>query len=131
MLEHFDRAVAATRILEADSAAQPNAQQRFMCYGLYKQAMVGPCTEQAPSELDSLASWKYQAWAHQGRKSRAAAQFEYACIMFSVFVESTANSETPDLGSPEQQAFVRAFTADAERLRALRVSEDGQIQVLP
>ncbi|UJR31434.1 hypothetical protein I4U23_018927 [Adineta vaga] len=60
--ERFDRAVKTIQNLPADGIIQPSNLTKLIFYGLYKQAMLGPCKESRPSILNYIGRAKWEAW---------------------------------------------------------------------
>jgi diazepam-binding inhibitor (GABA receptor modulating acyl-CoA-binding protein) len=74
----FALAAKVTDAIPRTSAADfPSNEQRYVFYGLYKQALMGPQREPKPAGNDQIAKWKWNAWNDQGNKSRHVAMQEY------------------------------------------------------
>ncbi len=71
-------AAKVTDVIPRTSAADfPSTEQRYVFYGLYKQALMGPQKEPQPAGDDIIAKWKWNAWNDQRSKSRQLAMQEY------------------------------------------------------
>ncbi|CAF1014339.1 unnamed protein product [Adineta ricciae] len=60
--ERFNRAVTTIQNLPADGIIQPSNLTKLIFYGLYKQALLGPCKEARPSVFNYVSRAKWEAW---------------------------------------------------------------------
>jgi peroxisomal 3,2-trans-enoyl-CoA isomerase len=67
----FLRAAHSSRTLEL------NQQQRLELYALYKQALIGQCTEQSPPYFDIISLTKWRAWRALGEMGKEDASRKY------------------------------------------------------
>ncbi|CAF3696771.1 unnamed protein product [Rotaria sordida] len=60
--ERFNAAVKTIQNLPANGIIQPSNSMKLLFYGLYKQAMLGPCNDSQPSLFSYVARAKWEAW---------------------------------------------------------------------
>lgn len=60
--DRFNLAVRTIQNLPPDGFLKPSNLTKLIFYGLYKQAMVGPCQEAKPSMFNYVARAKWEAW---------------------------------------------------------------------
>lgn len=73
---HFDRAVAASKTLPAQSPAG-----MLELYGLFKQAEVGDVDGARPGMLDVRGRAKFDAWARHRGLGKADAMIAYIAVV--------------------------------------------------
>ena len=68
LARRFRQAVDITQQLPLDGPLQPSVDQQYKCYGLYKQATRGPCTQPFPRYVfwrrDSYCIWASEPPIH-------------------------------------------------------------------
>ncbi|XP_050697302.1 acyl-CoA-binding domain-containing protein 5-like isoform X2 [Eriocheir sinensis] len=94
--EKFQAAVNIIRSLPKDGPYQPSHDMMLKFYGLYKQAVEGPCTEPKPAFYEVVKGYKWQAWRALGSMTKAEAKNCYVeelkkIIETMAYTENVAN----------------------------------------
>ncbi|KAK7080186.1 Acyl-CoA binding domain containing 5 [Halocaridina rubra] len=75
--ERFEAAIKIIRSLPKDGPFQPSHDMMLKFYGLYKQAMEGPCNEPKPAFYEVVKGYKWRAWNNLGNMSKTDAMHTY------------------------------------------------------
>ncbi|TRY59401.1 hypothetical protein DNTS_004309 [Danionella cerebrum] len=86
-LKRFETAVGVIQSLPKNGSYRPSYETMLRFYGLYKQAVCGPCTVSRPGFWDPIGRYKWEAWKHQGDMSREMAMVAYVDEMKKVAQE--------------------------------------------
>lgn len=89
--EDFQRRFQATvdviQSLPKNGSYRPSYEVMLRFYGLYKQAVCGPCTASRPGFWDPIGRYKWDAWNQLGDMSRESAMAAYVDEMKKVAQE--------------------------------------------
>jgi len=96
----FRRAASFARTLNIDDTTI-----QLKMYGLYKQAVTGPCKDERPWAADFRGCAKWDAWSSHGDKSKEEASKEYLNLIetLSPGWEESAHSRDQSAGSPTKE----------------------------
>ncbi|KAJ8364487.1 hypothetical protein SKAU_G00133180 [Synaphobranchus kaupii] len=86
-LRRFRAAVDVIQNLPKNGAYRPSYDVMLRFYGLYKQAVCGPCRVSRPGFWDPVGRYKWDAWSHLGEMSSSSAMMEYVEVMKKVAQE--------------------------------------------
>ncbi|XP_042241109.1 acyl-CoA-binding domain-containing protein 5A-like isoform X2 [Homarus americanus] len=75
--DKFQAAVNIIRNLPKEGPYQPSHDMMLKFYGLYKQAVLGPCTEPKPAFYELVKGYKWRAWYSLGNMTKEEAKFCY------------------------------------------------------
>lgn len=75
--DRFQAAVNIIKCLPKDGPFQPSHDMMLKFYGLYKQAIEGPCNEPKPAFYELVKGYKWRAWHSLGSMSRTEAMDAY------------------------------------------------------
>ncbi|XP_045129638.1 acyl-CoA-binding domain-containing protein 5-like isoform X2 [Portunus trituberculatus] len=94
--DKFQAAVNIIRSLPKDGPYQPSHDMMLKFYGLYKQAVEGPCTEPKPAFYEVVRGYKWHAWHSLGTMTKAEAKNCYVeelkkIIETMAYTENVAN----------------------------------------
>ncbi|KAK8397358.1 hypothetical protein O3P69_004815 [Scylla paramamosain] len=94
--DKFQAAVNIIRSLPKDGPYQPSHGMMLKFYGLYKQAVEGPCTEPKPAFYKVVKGYKWHAWHSLGTMTKAEAKNCYVeelkkIIETMAYTENVAN----------------------------------------
>ncbi|KAK4300704.1 hypothetical protein Pmani_027105 [Petrolisthes manimaculis] len=94
--EKFQAAVNIIRSLPKDGPYQPSHDMMLKFYGLYKQAVEGPCTDPKPAFYEVVKGYKWRAWSNLGDMTQAQAKSCYVeelkkIIETMAYTENVAN----------------------------------------
>ncbi|XP_071538810.1 acyl-CoA-binding domain-containing protein 5-like isoform X2 [Panulirus ornatus] len=94
--EKFQAAVNIIRSLPKDGPYQPSHDMMLKFYGLYKQAVEGPCTEPKPAFYEVVKGYKWRAWNSLGNMTKNEAMNSYVdelkkIIETMAYTENVAN----------------------------------------
>ncbi|XP_069192292.1 LOW QUALITY PROTEIN: acyl-CoA-binding domain-containing protein 5-like [Procambarus clarkii] len=94
--DKFKAAVNIIRSLPKDGPYQPSHDMMLKFYGLYKQAVEGPCTEPKPAFYEMVKGYKWRAWNNLGDMSKTDAMNCYVdelkkIIETMAYTENVAN----------------------------------------
>ncbi|XP_051523437.1 acyl-CoA-binding domain-containing protein 4 isoform X2 [Myxocyprinus asiaticus] len=87
----FQAAVDVIQSLPKNGAYRPSYEVMLRFYGLYKQAVCGPCTVSRPGFWDPVGRYKWDAWNQQRHMSRENAMAAYVDEMKKVAQEVIDN----------------------------------------
>ncbi|KAL4617749.1 acyl-CoA-binding domain-containing protein 4 isoform X1 [Arapaima gigas] len=87
----FRAAVDVIQSLPKNGVYRPSYEVMLRFYGLYKQAVFGPCRSSRPGFWDPVGRYKWDAWSRLGEMSSAAAMTEYVEEMKKVAQEVIDN----------------------------------------
>ncbi|XP_051529858.1 acyl-CoA-binding domain-containing protein 4-like isoform X2 [Myxocyprinus asiaticus] len=73
----FQAAVDVIQSLPKNGSYRPSYEVMLHFYGLYKQAVCGPCTVSRPGFWDPVGRYKWDAWNQLGAMSRESAMAAY------------------------------------------------------
>ncbi|XP_059386669.1 acyl-CoA-binding domain-containing protein 4 isoform X6 [Carassius carassius] len=76
-LRRFQAAVDVIQSLPKNGSYRPSYEVMLRFYGLYKQAVCGPCTASRPGFWDPVGRYKWDAWNRFGDMSRESAMSAY------------------------------------------------------
>lgn len=80
----FQAAVDVIQSLPKNGTYKPSYEVMLRFYGLFKQAVCGPCTLSRPGFWDPVGRYKWEAWNHLGGMSRETAMAAYVDEMKKV-----------------------------------------------
>ncbi|XP_039547210.1 acyl-CoA-binding domain-containing protein 4 isoform X2 [Pimephales promelas] len=83
----FQAAVDVIQTLPKNGSYKPSYDVMLRFYGLYKQAVNGPCTAPRPGFWDPIGRYKWDAWNQLGDMSRESAMAAYVDEMKKVAQE--------------------------------------------
>lgn len=83
----FQAAVDVIQSLPKNGSYRPSYEVMLRFYGLYKQAVCGPCTASRPGFWDPVGRYKWDAWNQLGDMSRENAMAAYVNEMKKVAQE--------------------------------------------
>ncbi|XP_048035433.1 acyl-CoA-binding domain-containing protein 4 isoform X3 [Megalobrama amblycephala] len=83
----FQAAVDVIQSLPKNGSYRPSYEVMLRFYGLYKQAVCGPCTASRPGFWDPIGRYKWDAWNQLGDMSRESAMAAYVDEMKKVAQE--------------------------------------------
>ncbi|XP_036392178.1 acyl-CoA-binding domain-containing protein 4 isoform X1 [Megalops cyprinoides] len=83
----FQAAVDVIQNLPKNGAYRPSYEVMLRFYGLYKQAVCGPCRVSRPGFWDPVGRYKWDAWSRLGEMSSSAAMMAYVEEMKKVAQE--------------------------------------------
>ncbi|XP_016306040.1 acyl-CoA-binding domain-containing protein 4-like isoform X3 [Sinocyclocheilus anshuiensis] len=83
----FQAAVDVIQSLPENGSYRPSYEVMLRFYGLYKQAVCGPCTVSRPGFWDPVGRYKWDAWNQLGDMSRENAMAAYVDEMKKVAQE--------------------------------------------
>ncbi|XP_051770315.1 acyl-CoA-binding domain-containing protein 4 isoform X2 [Ctenopharyngodon idella] len=83
----FQAAVDVIQSLPKNGSYRPSYEVMLRFYGLYKQAVCGPCTASRPGFWDPIGRYKWDAWNQLGGMSRESAMATYVDEMKKVAQE--------------------------------------------
>lgn len=83
----FQAAVDVIQTLPKNGSYRPSYEVMLRFYGLYKQAVIGPCTAPRPGFWDPIGRYKWDAWNQLGDMSRESAMAAYVDEMKKVAQE--------------------------------------------
>ncbi|XP_051969094.1 acyl-CoA-binding domain-containing protein 4-like [Xyrauchen texanus] len=83
----FQAAVDVIQSLPKNGSYRPSYEVMLRFYGLYKQAVCGPCTVSRPGFWDPVGRYKWDAWDQLGAMSRESAMAAYVDEMKNVAQE--------------------------------------------
>ncbi|KAJ8414289.1 hypothetical protein AAFF_G00051590 [Aldrovandia affinis] len=83
----FQAAVNVIQKLPKNGAYRPSYEMMLRFYGLYKQAVSGPCRASRPGFWDPVGQYKWDAWKRLGEMSCGAAMMAYVEEMKKVAQE--------------------------------------------
>ncbi|KAK7134495.1 hypothetical protein R3I93_017803 [Phoxinus phoxinus] len=83
----FQAAVDVIQTLPKNGSYKPSYEVMLRFYGLYKQAVSGPCTAPRPGFWDPIGRYKWDAWNQLGDMSRESAMAAYVDEMKKVAQE--------------------------------------------
>ncbi|XP_064178001.1 acyl-CoA-binding domain-containing protein 4 isoform X1 [Anguilla rostrata] len=86
-VRRFRAAVDVIQNLPKNGAYRPSYEVMLRFYGLYKQAVCGPCRASRPGFWDPVGRYKWDAWSHLGEMSSSAAMTAYVEEMKKVAQE--------------------------------------------
>ncbi|XP_068213197.1 acyl-CoA-binding domain-containing protein 5-like isoform X1 [Palaemon carinicauda] len=75
--ERFNAAVNIIKCLPKDGPFQPSHEMMLKFYGLYKQAVEGPCHEPKPAFYEVVKGYKWRAWKSLGDMPKRKAMDSY------------------------------------------------------
>ncbi|XP_007234136.3 acyl-CoA-binding domain-containing protein 4 isoform X1 [Astyanax mexicanus] len=87
----FQAAVDVIQNLPKNGSYRPSYEVMLRFYGLYKQAMCGPCSVSRPGFWDPVGRYKWDAWSQLGDMSRENAMSAYVDEMKKVAQEVIDN----------------------------------------
>ncbi|XP_075889762.1 acyl-CoA-binding domain-containing protein 4 isoform X2 [Nelusetta ayraudi] len=85
--KRFQAAVDVIQNLPRNGSYRPSYEMMLRFYGLYKQAMCGPCAVSRPSFWDPVGRYKWDAWSSLGGMSKESAMAAYVHEMKKVAQE--------------------------------------------
>ncbi|XP_060950678.1 acyl-CoA-binding domain-containing protein 4 [Limanda limanda] len=85
--KRFQAAVDVIHNLPKNGVYRPSYEVMLRFYGLYKQAVCGPCTASRPGFWDPVGRYKWDAWSHLGEMSSESAMAAYVDEMKKVAQE--------------------------------------------
>ncbi|XP_056325212.1 acyl-CoA-binding domain-containing protein 4 isoform X3 [Danio aesculapii] len=80
----FQAAVDVIQSLPKNGTYKPSYEVMLRFYGLFKQAVCGPCTLSRPGFWDPVGRYKWEAWSNMGEMSRETAMAAYVDEMKKV-----------------------------------------------
>lgn len=80
----FQAAVDVIQSLPKNGTYKPSYEVMLRFYGLFKQAVCGPCTLSRPGFWDPVGRYKWEAWSNLGEMSRETAMAAYVDEMKKV-----------------------------------------------
>ncbi|XP_067225584.1 acyl-CoA-binding domain-containing protein 4 isoform X4 [Chanodichthys erythropterus] len=83
----FQAAVDVIQSLPKNGSYRPSYEVMLRFYGLYKQAVCGPCTASRPGFWDPIGRYKWDAWNQLGDMNRESAMAAYVDEMKKVAQE--------------------------------------------
>ncbi|KAG1941085.1 protein HEXIM2 [Pimephales promelas] len=114
------KASCVDRIPNVPGSYKPSYDVMLRFYGLYKQAVNGPCTAPRPGFWDPIGRYKWDAWNQLGDMSRESAMAAYVDEMKKVAQEE--DTETV-LGNELQPESTEPFLPEGQGLTSDSESE--------
>ncbi|XP_048857039.1 acyl-CoA-binding domain-containing protein 4 isoform X2 [Brienomyrus brachyistius] len=136
--EHFQKrfqaAVDVIQKLPKNGVYRPSYDVMLRFYGLYKQAVCGPCRASRPGFWDPVGRYKWDAWSRLGEMSSEAAMTAYVEEMKKVAEELInnipVNEKTASLFHYFEPLYlvIHDMPQPPEALLSLRAELEGSVQ---
>nr|XP_023660190.1 acyl-CoA-binding domain-containing protein 4 isoform X2 [Paramormyrops kingsleyae] len=132
--KRFQAAVDVIQKLPKNGVYRPSYDVMLRFYGLYKQAVCGPCRRSRPGFWDPVGRYKWDAWSRLGEMSSEAAMTAYVEEMKKVAEEVInnipVNEKTASLFHYFEPLYlvIHDMPQPPEALLSLRAELEGSVQ---